>query len=122
MRTLGGMAHLKRTPLVLANKDFFPPTDSDGAERGRHVFDEVRRWMGIGDWVCALESYERPQTNAELGGLAMTTGRSAPDGTFRLASGQAVVSYALDLVDQPRVLIATLAHELSHYMVAHARG
>jgi len=121
MRTLGGMARLQRTPLVLASKHFFPPTETEGAERGRYVFDMVRRWMGIGEWACVLESYERPPANAHLGGLAMVKGPSAPNGTFRVADGQPVISYALDLVDQPRVLIATLAHELSHYMVAHAR-
>ena len=120
MRSLGGMQRLERTPLVLANKDYFPPTDTKGAERGRYIFDLVRRWMGIGDWACVLESYQRPPANANLGGLAMLRGPSDPSGTFRVENGQAVVSYALDLVDQPRVLIATLAHELSHYMIAHA--
>jgi hypothetical protein len=120
MRTLGGMSRLQRTPLVLADKHFFPPTDAEGAERGRYVFDMVRRWMGIGDWACALESYERPPSNVLLGGLAMVKGETAPAGTFRQANGVPTVSYALDLVAQPRVLIATLAHELSHYMVGHA--
>lgn len=120
MRSLGGMRRLQQTPLVLPNKDFFPPTDTEGAERGRYIFDEVRRWMGIGDWACALESYERAPANVELGGLAMLKGPSDPSGTFRIENGQPVVSYALDLVEQPRVLIATLAHELSHYMLAYA--
>jgi hypothetical protein len=120
MRALGGMARLQRTPLVLANKDFFPPTETAGAERGRYLFDRVRHWMGIGDWPCGLESYERPPTVARLGDLAMVKGPSAPAGTFRVADGGPVISYAIDLVDQPRVLIATLAHELAHYMVAHA--
>jgi hypothetical protein len=120
MGSLGGMQRLKRTPLVLANKDFFPPTDTEGAERGRYVFDQVRRWMGIADWACVLESYERRPANAELGGLAMLKGPNDPSGTFQVVDGQPVVSYAIDLVAQPRILIATLAHELSHYMLAHA--
>jgi len=120
MRNLGGMARLNRTPLVLPSKDFFPPTDTEGAERGRYIFDLVRRWMGVGEWACGLESYERAPANARLGGLAMVKGPSDPSGTFRTVNGQPVVSYALDLVDQPRVLIATLAHELSHYMIASA--
>jgi hypothetical protein len=120
MHAFGGMARLKRTPLVLANKDFFPPTDMQGAERGRYVFDLVRRWTGLHESACALESYERPVTTASLGGLAMLKGASAPSGTFRVEDGQPIVSYALDLVEQPRVLIPTLAHELSHYMIARA--
>jgi hypothetical protein len=120
MLRLGGMARLRRTPLVLASKDFFPPTDTEGAERGRYVFDMIRRWMGISDWACTLESYERPPAHAHLGGLAMVKGPGEPDGTFRIANGGPVISYALDLVPQPRVLIATLAHELSHYMVRDA--
>jgi hypothetical protein len=120
MRAHGGMTRLKRTPLVLPSKDFFPPTDTEGAERGRYVFDMVCRWMGIHDSACVLESYERPPANAHLGGLAMVKGPSAPSGTFQTVNGQPVVSYALDLVEQPRVLIATLAHELSHYLIARA--
>jgi hypothetical protein len=120
MRAHGGMARLQRTPLVLPDKDFFPPTDTEGAERGRYVFDMVCRWMGIHDSACALESYDRPPANAHLGGLAMVKGPSAPSGTFRTVNGQPVVSYALDLLEQPRVLIATLAHELSHYLIARA--
>jgi len=122
MRTLGGMRRLQGTPLVLPSKDFFPPTDAVGAERGRYLFDLVRRWMGVGDWACALESYERAPANAQLGDLAIVTGPNAPSGTFRRVNGQPVVSYALDLADQPRVLIATLAHELSHYLVIDALG
>jgi hypothetical protein len=122
MGALGGMRRLERTRLVLANKDFFPPTETEGAERGRYVFDQVRRWMGIGDWACTLESYERPPGMASLGGLAMVKGDRAPSGTFRVTDGQPIISYALDLVDEPRLLIATLAHELSHYMVRYARA
>jgi len=120
MHAFGGMARLERTPLVLANKDFFPPTDTEGAERGRYIFDMVSRWMGIGDWACTLQSYERRPANAALGGLAMLKGAEAPSGTFQIVDGQPIISYALDLVEQPRVLIATLAHELSHYMIACA--
>src|SRR5580700_9535583 len=94
MRSFGGMQRLARTPLVLANKDFFPPTDAKGAERGRYVFDLVCRWMGIHDSACALESYERRPANASLGGLAMMKGPSAPSGAFRVVEGQPVVSYA----------------------------
>ncbi len=120
MRAHGGMARLKRTPLVLPSKDFFPPTDTEGAERGRYVFDMVCRWMGIHDSACVLESYERRPAHADLGGLAMLKGPNDPSGTFRVEGGRPIVSYALDLVDEPRVLIATLAHELSHYLIARA--
>src|SRR6202000_3046136 len=76
MRNLGGMARLRRTPPTLASKDFFPPTDTEGAERGRYIFDQVRRWMGVGEWACALESYERAPGNAHPGGLASGKGPS----------------------------------------------
>jgi hypothetical protein len=120
MRSLGGMRWLQRAPLVLPNKDFFAPTDTEGAERGRYIFDLVARWMGIHDSVCALESYDRRPAYADLGGLAMLKGPNEPSGAFRIEDGRPIVTYALDLVDQPRVLIATLAHELSHYLIARA--
>jgi len=121
MQNLGGVARLKARPLVLPSKDFYPPTDAEGAERGRYVFDRTMALMGIGDWSCRLESYERIPANQRVAQYNFVRSPAQPNGTFRVEDGQAVISYALDLVEAPGHLIATLAHELSHYMIACIR-
>ena len=40
MTHLGGVASLRARPLVLPNKHFFPPTETEGEARGAYVFDE----------------------------------------------------------------------------------
>jgi hypothetical protein len=121
MANLGGMERLQRRPLVLANKDFFPPTETEGDERAAYVFDQIRALMGIADWPCVLEPYDRLEAVQRVGYYAaLERGRTA-NGTFRIEDGQVIISYARDLVADPRHLIATLAHELSHYLLASIR-
>jgi hypothetical protein len=106
---------------VLPSKDYYPPTETKGAERGRYIFERTMLLMGLADWPCRLEPYERIPANQKVADYNFIRGPAAPNGTFRVEDGEAVISYALDLVDNPQHLIATLAHELSHYMVACIR-
>ncbi len=120
MRALGGVTRLRRTPLVLANTEFFPRTDTEGDERGRYVFETVKGWMGMADLPGRLESYDRGPINAHVATYAFVRAPGQPLGLSRVEEGEAVITYARDLLDQPRLLIPTLAHELSHYLVAGA--
>jgi hypothetical protein len=117
MRNLGGMSRLGTTPLVMANKDFFPPTTTEGAARGAYLFERVKGHMGMADWPCELESYDRAPIGARLGEF-WSVNSHAPSGTFRIEDGRAIISYASDLVQDPRHLIGVFAHELSHYLLA----
>jgi hypothetical protein len=120
MRALGGGARLKESQLVLASKDFFPPTETDGDERALYLFEWVKKWMGMAEWPCALEAYDRAPANAQVAEFGFVRGPGEPAGTFRVEEGAVIVSYARDQIAQPRVLIATLAHELAHYQVSGA--
>lgn len=112
----GGLERLRRKPLVLPTRDFFPPTDTIGHARALYLFQQVKRWAGLADWPCELEAFDRPAGRivAQVG--AIRHGGSA-NGTFRTVENRAIVSYASDLVGQPAQLIATLAHELAHYLL-----
>ena len=116
MTAFGGMDRLRHAPLVLPTKDFFPPTETAGHARALYIFERIKLMSGLGDWPCELEAFDRPR-GARLALIgAIQHGKSA-NGTFRTTDNRAIVSYASDLVSQPVKLIATLAHELSHYLL-----
>jgi hypothetical protein len=110
------MERLGRSTLVLPTREFFPPTETEGHARALYLFNQVKLWVGLRDWPCELEAFDRPR-GAQLAQIgAIQHGKSA-NGTFRTSDNRAIVSYASDLVNQPVKLIATFAHELSHYLI-----
>lgn len=117
MRNLGGMEKLARTPLVAPTRAFFPPSEATGHARAQHIFDCVRTAMGMDDWNCLLEPFER-RPAVQVSEFVIVPEVAAPAGTFRVEEGVVTISYASDLVGQPGQLVATFAHELAHYLVA----
>jgi hypothetical protein len=57
-------------------------------------------------------------TGERLSEFVAIQGEPDPNGTFRIEGGEAVISYAPDLIDDPMNLVATLAHEMAHYLLA----
>ncbi len=122
MTNLGGMDRLRRTEIVLPTREFFPPTLTEGHERAQYVLDLVKGRMGMNGWPCELEAYDRPEARHRVGLYAMVQRGQTAAGTFEGRDGKVVISYASDLVAQPRRLIATLAHELAHYLLATVKA
>ncbi len=116
LRNLGrdGFAH---TPLVLPTRDFFSPTKATGHERALHAFDCVKAAMGMTKWPCELVADEGPPGAQEVGEFFTLQTPGRPAGTFTAKDGVATIMYAADLVKEPIHLVATFAHELSHYLL-----
>lgn len=114
MRNLGGMERISSSPLATPNRDFFPRTEAKGRALGSHIFDCVRSGMGMQDWYVALEPFKRPPSMAGMG--IGTWESSGAAGTFEWDGNKVIIRYADDLVSQPHQLVATFAHELSHYL------
>lgn len=107
------------TPLALPTRDFFPPSEATGHARAEHVFNCVKAIMRMPDWPCALEPQARRNTGQQVSEFVHIGGGEAPNGTFRIEPGGGVtITYAPDLLDDPMGLVATLAHELAHYLLA----
>jgi len=121
MANLGGMARLRQASLVLATREFFPPTEAQGHERALYVFERVKSLMGLEEWPARLEPFARPQVQ-RVGPLALIQTGGTANGTFRVENGEAVIGYASDLVGDPRHMIATFSHELAHYLLGSIRG
>lgn len=114
-----GQQALTATPVALPTRDFFPPTDAVGHARAEHVFACVKAAMGMADWACELEAQPARTVGRQVSEFVVIGGDNDPNGTFRIEpGGRAVVTYAPDLLEDPTHLVATLAHELAHYLLA----
>lgn len=110
---------LKSTPLVLANADFFAPTHATGHAKALHIFECVKQAMKMADWPCVLEAQSERATGERVSEFVAIAGGDDPNGTFRIEQdGQVIITYAPDLLNRPVELVATLAHELSHYLLS----
>ncbi|MDB5693359.1 MAG: hypothetical protein JWO81_2422 [Alphaproteobacteria bacterium] len=114
-------------PLVLPTPHWFPASGRAGHERIEDLFGHVRRAAGMADWPCTLARgrSDRP-VRAGTALLLRHQGPPAPAGTFRVAreveAGRAVITYNPSLASDTTALIATFAHELSHYLMLSARS
>lgn len=117
---------LAESPLVLPNAQNFPPSPRQGHGRVEDLFGHVKRAAGMEDWPCDLEAgeSERPaQVGPAL--LLRHEGASPPCGTFQVIDTdgrqRVVITYDPGLADDTTAMIATLAHELGHYLMSRAR-
>lgn len=109
-----------RAPLILPTPEFYPMRHTRDHAFAEAVFDTTRSYMGVLDWKCILS----PQADAESqeraamrdSGLLGELHHSSAAGTF--SSGENVeITYSPQLLGNPSALVATLAHELCHYLI-----
>jgi hypothetical protein len=117
--SLGGLDDLKLSPLVMPSRVFFPPTSATGHERAEYIFGLVKQHARLNDWSCRLVAQpQRPGARVgEVAALKFESGQM-PLGTFGVEGNQVVITYDPASLDNPGTLVATLAHELAHYLLA----
>jgi len=113
----GGIADLARAQLVLPTPEFFPRTELTGHARVAFVFDRIKDLAGLAEWPCNLIAQPDRGGLAVNAVTAMKVRRGAPAGTYLRQGNAAEISYDPKLIADPWALIATLAHELSHYFL-----
>lgn len=102
--------------MVDATPDFFPATEATGHERALHIFSCVKKLADMNDWPCALVP-QAERVNRRVGEFAVLKIEKGdlPVGTFSISQDKATITYDPATVATPARLVATLAHELSHY-------
>jgi hypothetical protein len=117
----GGLERLKRSPIVTATREFFPPTEARSDARAAHIFECVKKHAKMTNWPCQLLAQpERPR--GEMMGIGFSANKGGlPLGTFSVVDGEVMITYDPSSVEQPAVLVATLVHELAHYRLATVR-
>jgi hypothetical protein len=105
-----------KVPLILPTPEFYPMRNTGDHAFAESVFNATRHHMGILDWPCRLTA----QSDAErqpLKGVVGETSWSDAAGTFRVGE-EIEITYSPGLLRDPTGLVATLAHELCHYLIA----
>jgi len=118
LRQFGRHRGPREAALVTPTREFFPPTELQGHDRAEHVFACVKQHAGMADWPCELLAQpRRPERRIGVFWALQPAGKDMPLGTFAARGNLAVISYDPAMLDDPQNLIATLAHELAHYLL-----
>lgn len=118
IENFGGWREFGKRRLILPTKDFYPPTNKSGHDLAAFYFGLTKRYAGLAKWPCRLRSAEEDADPAMLyGGVSRGVA-----GTFSSSwSGdEALVLYSPRNLGDPASLMATFAHELSHYFLRSA--
>ena len=110
---------LSNAQLVLPKLGFFDTGNKSGHALAQAILTQIQAYAQIPDWPIELvQGSALPERSNAL--VQIEHGTQAM-GTFQmLENGPVRISYAANLTKDPQGLIATLAHEVAHYILAGA--
>ena len=116
----GGSARAPR--LILPTPEFYPLRNTRDHAFAEAIFDQTRQFMGMENWPCVLtpqseEDQEAQERVSRAGGTLGSTQTSGAAGTFRVGD-EVEITYSPQSLKDPVGLVATLSHELCHYLLA----
>lgn len=119
--TFGGNNAFADAVLVLPKPGFFPVDGEEGHARALRIFKQVKDYCGMAEWPVELVPDQDPAVlhAASMARWAPVSEKSA-QGTFSVTDDVVQISYESTLIASPERLIATLAHEVAHYLLATA--
>lgn len=112
--------HTTPLHLVLPRPGFFPTDGEQGHARALRIFSQVKAHCGLTGLDADLIPDDNPLARPAPVAPLMVVPQKHALGTFSLSGNRAQISYVPALLEQPQALIATFAHELSHYLLATA--
>lgn len=121
IQQFGGVKGVAQLKLVLPKPGYFTADGELGHAFAIRIFDQVKAYCGMADWPVDLVSDDNPLAAVSNPSLAMIAPQKHAIGTFGAAGNRIVISYVPALLKRPDDLIATLAHELAHYLLATAK-
>jgi hypothetical protein len=108
--------------LILPTPEFFPARNTRDHAFAKAMFDTTRSFMGVIEWQCDLVAQsgeEREQQVAMTRGSGLYGESKFNDAAGTFSAGDRVqITYSPRLLGEPVGLVATLAHELCHYLLA----
>lgn len=118
LRHTGGFEAFQRHRLIKPTPAFFPQRCEQSHAFAEALFHQVRRHAGMEDWPCVVRPQEHDPNPLVGRVLLVQGGPQSPAGTFRATDEGALITYHPWKIGDPMALIATFAHELSHYRTA----
>jgi hypothetical protein len=117
-----GVAWFEERRLVLPKPGYFKVEGKRDHGFAVCIFDQIKAYCGLSDWEVDLVADDNPLAiRSEISQLMIAPQKHAL-GTFGVAGNRIQITYVPDLLNRPAELIATLAHELAHYLLATARS
>jgi hypothetical protein len=111
-------------PLIVPTAAYFPERYAKTHESAEKLFNRVRDRMGMRNWDCELvqtgSTQSKLQSALRDSGIVGETSTHEAAGTFSVRE-RVTITYAPSALDDPLVLVALFAHELSHYLLAASK-
>ncbi len=120
-RNLRPRFDLDRARLIMPTPEDFPVVPGTAEEKAHGIFRCVQKYFGIEDWPCRLEPFEEAGDilRETVPPLARPESTAGAAGTFEVTeSREVVIRYKVSQVKDPMALVATMAHELCHYILS----
>jgi hypothetical protein len=119
-RQFAGGGAFAETKLVLPKRGFFSTDGEQGHALAQRIFLQVKHHCSMDGWDVDLVADDNPLAQDGMPTVDMVAPRKHALGTFGIAGNRIQISYVGTLLRRPEQLIATLAHELAHYLLATA--
>lgn len=124
LRFRGGINEFKRQrKLILPINENFTITEKTPEGIARELFDHVKWYARMEDWNCKLQAHddsEMAQQIRPLHNMRPDEGVISAAGTFSMAwdHSMTTITYSPHQLENYASLVATFAHELSHFYLA----
>jgi hypothetical protein len=121
LKHFGGSGFYEETVLVLPTEKFSPTKVDSAEEAAETTFAQVKKYAGMEEWPCILRSQEEDPNLVVAPTVVVQNTEHNPLGTFSANENREVtITYNPKLTADPIQMIATFAHELSHYLTGTA--
>lgn len=122
LKNFGGDDFYKTTKLVLPTTEYFPSQVDSPEGAASETFEAVKKHAGMTNWCCQLQVQEKDVNPVIAPTIAIQNAPTSPQGTFQVSEqNEVIITYNPALTSQPVQLVATLAHELAHYLTATSK-
>jgi hypothetical protein len=117
----GGDDFYEHTRLVLPTKEYFPSIVSSREAAAQSTLEQVKKYAGMETWPTRLQVQEEDPNLQVAPTLVVQNVEQNPLGTFTVdENNEATITYNPKIVADPIQMVATFAHELSHYLTGTA--
>lgn len=121
LKHFGGENFYKEVALVLPTKEFFPTEVNSGEDAVKSTFTQVKKYAGMEDWPCNLVAQEEDPDLIVAPTIVLQNTEHNPLGTYSAnENNEVTITYNPKIVLNPTQMVATFAHELSHYLTGTA--
>jgi len=121
LKNFGGDNFYSKSQIVLPTREYFPSKVESPEEAAIETFEAVKKYAGLEEWPCKLVAQEEDIDPLIAETVAIQNAPQSALGTFEhVGEGEVVITYNPSLLSNPAQLVATFAHELSHYLTGTA--